>query len=56
MEKYFTVDFWRFFITSLNRWLITDFISILILILLLITLRVYSLVKVEGVFISTYGL
>ena len=43
MEKYFTVDFWKFFITSLNRWLITDFISILILILLLIiVLRVTS--------------
>lgn len=55
MEKYFTVDFWRFFITSLNRWLITDFISILILILLLIiTLRVSAALinRLKGVLLK----
>lgn len=55
MEKYFTVDFWRFFITSLNRWLITDFISILILILLLIvTLRVSTALinRLKGVLLK----
>lgn len=55
MEKYFTVDFWRVIITSLNRWLVTDFISILILILLLIvTLRVSTALinRLKGVLLK----
>lgn len=43
MEKYFTIDFWKHFTTALNRWLVTDLISIIILIILLIlVLRVGS--------------
>ena len=55
MEKYFTVDFWRFIINSFNRWLVTDFISILILILLLIvTLRVSTALinRLKGVLLK----
>ena len=55
MEKFFTVDFWAQFIGSFNRWLVTDFISILILILLLvIILRVSSALvnKLKGILLK----
>ena len=55
MEKFFTVDFWAHFISAFNRWLITDFISILILILLLvIILKVSSALvnKLKGVLLK----
>ncbi|MDD2474392.1 MAG: mechanosensitive ion channel family protein [Dysgonamonadaceae bacterium] len=47
MEKYFTIEFWKQFVSILTHWLVTDLISIFIIILLLIiTLRIaYALVK-----------
>lgn len=43
MEKYFTIDFWKQFVSIFTRWLITDLPSILLLMLLLvIVLRITS--------------
>lgn len=43
MEKYFTVDFWKQFVSIFTRWLVTDLLSIFVLIILLIVvLRVSS--------------
>lgn len=36
MEKYFTFDFWKKFVSIFSRWLVTDLLSIIILIILLI--------------------
>ncbi len=55
MEKYFTIDFWAHFVSAFNRWLVTDFISILILIILLIIiLKVNSALvnKLKGVLLK----
>lgn len=55
MEKYFTADFWKQFVSAFNRWLVTDFISLLILIILLIVvLKVsFALVnKLKGVLLK----
>lgn len=55
MDKYFTLDFWKHSITAFNRWLVTDFISILILIILLIIiLRVSSALvkKLKGILLK----
>lgn len=55
MEKYFTVDFWKQFASIFTRWLVTDFLSIVILIILLIViLRVSSTLvnNLKGVLIK----
>ena len=55
METYFTADFWMHLVSAFNRWLVTDFISILILIVILIVvLRLSSALvgKLKGVLLK----
>ena len=48
MEKYFAIDFWKQFLSIFTHWLITDLISIFIIILLLIiSLRIASALVVK---------
>ena len=42
MEKYFTIDFWKQFVSVFTHWLVTDFVSILILIILLFVVLRFS--------------
>ncbi len=55
MEKYFTIDYWSQFAHILTRWLVTDLLSIFILIILLIVvLRVSSglVNKLKGILLK----
>lgn len=49
MEKYFTIDFWKQFMSISTHWLITDLPSILLLILLLVIVLRFSSVLVKNV-------
>lgn len=42
MEKYFTIDFWKQFVSIFTHWLVTDVLSIFILIVLLIIVLRFS--------------